>query len=444
MNNKKELILVGILLIVTLFTRFYKINTVPMNIHPDGMDAARLYLLWNDDNRGDFWSRSNWNGSHAINNYFLTIPWDLLGRPFWGMRVGPAITSILTILLFYYSIKLLTNNASVSFMSCLLLSADPWFLNFSRSSWENIANALVVTALVYAYALRNNKIFLSIIITAVSVIIAPYLYHPGKIIFVVGLMLLYYYLILIYREPIKKKLLHIYFLTFSIIVAILPLAINSNTSNWGRIINVSVFSYEHPFQAIKQNIIRTSLALVLFRGDQWHVGINDRYLPTHGQVMFVPLVVMFWLGVLIATKKSPCLILMFVLLFFPINISSIGTPDAARSVHIVPLLYTFIAYGLVFVFVDIAKFVSKFKFGMISYKLLTFFSVLILTLNGYIKYWNWINLESTALVREPSIYLSEYQEWLSTTQDLVRTKGITQSIGEWRAEHPIPTPHMRR
>lgn len=408
------------------------------------MDAARLYLLWNEDNRGDFWSKSNWNGSHAINNYFLTIPWDLLGRPFWGMRVGPAITSILTILLFYYSIKLLTNNTAISFMSSLLLSADPWFLNFSRSSWENIANALAVTALVYAYALRNKKISLSIIITTASIIIAPYLYHPGKIISIVGLMLLYHYLFLIYRAPIKKKLLHTFLWTFLIIVAISPLVINSNASNWGRIINVSVFSYERPLRTIKQNFIRTSLALVLFRGEQWHVGINDRYLPTRGQVMIVPLVAMFWLGVLIATKKSPHLILMFVLLFFPINILSIDTPDAARSVHIVPLLYTFIAYGLVFIFVNIAKFISKSKLYMISYKLLIVSGVLTLTFNGYIKYWNWINLEGTALVREPSIFLSEYQEWLLTTQELVHSKGVTQSIGEWRAEHPIPTLHMRR
>lgn len=444
MSRTKELILVGILLLITLVTRFYRINTVPINIHPDGMDAARLYLLWNENNRGDFWSKSNWNGTFVINNYFLTVPWDLLGRPFWGMRVAPAITSVFVILIFFYTIKQLTRSSAVSFMTSILLATDPWFLNFSRSSWENIANALIVIALVYAFSLRKRKIRLSFIITIICTVITPYLYHPGKVIFFVGVALYCYYLVSIYQAPVKKKILILLFGLSAISLGVLPLVMNFSSVNFGRINNVSVFSERNPIQVIKQNFIKSSLALVTFNGNEWHVGINDRYLPTGGQVMYIPLVIMFWLGVLIAAIKAPQLVVVFILLFFPINLLSIGTPDAARSVHIVPLIYTFIAYGIAFIFVNITQALNKCKFCAGSFKLLIIICVFLLSAKGYEKYWNWINLESTALLREPSIFLYEYQEWLSTTVKLTHDRGINQSIGEWRAEHPIPSPHMRR
>lgn len=427
-------------IIILIITRIYSINTVPANEHPDGLDALNHYLIWkqSSEESGTLSPilNSNWNGSHALNNYLLTLPWEIAGRPFWGLRIAPIIFSITTVLVVFIILVKLVKKWETAFLGALLLTVNPWFLNFSRSSWENIANALAVSILILAYVLDRKREWISIGLVVLVTIISPYLYHPGKVIFIVGLCLLFY--LIFFRLNVRSRSKTIVFLLALalIVIGTIPYFSKISTDQLQRLNAVYIGKEANTRKILIQNLHRSSMGVAFFYSSYWHGGMNGRYLPLDGWLIPQLLICLYWIGIVYSIKKAPLLILIYVLLYFPINLLSLQTPDAARSVHIVPLIFVFIGLGMWIVYLGLKRICNNHhNFQIVIFLLLTLI-ILITAVGEWQRYWRWINSSEALKAREPAIFYQEYQFWLQENLLNIQRHGNTNNIGEWRSKYP--------
>ena len=437
----KQTVLLLFILTVGIITRFLFLNKVPGNLQPDSVDTIRIYLEHRYHHDFSFFS-TNWNGSHIINQLLIAVPWEVMGKPYWAVQLGPAILSIIASLLFFLLVTKMVNNYPIALITSLLLLVDPWFLNFSRSGWENIANCIGVIVLFYSLLHTHSKPALRRWLLFLVAVISPYLYHPGKIIALIALSAL---IINSLKQNVvlTKKLRQICFVILSVGLGTLPLLFISSTNQFGRISTVSIFSNENPLLQLGLNTSNNWVGFLTFQPEQWYVGINSRYLPLDGWVIHPIIVVLFMLGTLYTLKKCWWLVLVGILLVFPINLLSSNTPDAARTIHALPFVYLMTANGLRLLRFGLKKIqlpqccntpITRVLFGGALY-----LGVFVLMIFQLTHYWNWITNPETLAVREPAIYAEEYDRWLRDTDKQLFTLGRTLSIYEWR-DLQSPTP----
>lgn len=432
MNKRTILHLLAILLFGTL-TRFMYLDLVPANLQPDSVDTIRMYL--EHRYRHDFSPIStNWNGSHIINQLMIAVPWELVGKPYWAVSLGPVLISIICLLAFYFLVTYWTKNPNIAFIFTLLLMVDPWFLNFSRSGWENIANCLGVILLLFSLQLPTKQYKLQFTLLFLVTVVSPYLYHPGKIIALVSFVVL---LVLVLMKKIRliQKVIHLFFTIVMIAMCLMPILLVDITNQWGRINTVSIFNTSNVTTAFLSNLHNNFLGFMTYQPAQWSIGLNSRYLPLDSWVLHPVIVLLFMFGTLYLLRKTWWLILIGILLIFPVNILSQNTPDAARTVHALPFIYFVSAFGLNFFnsFLDRINHCSQKKIQVIRLVKLGLVSlgVMMLIFLQLTHYHNWITHPLTLKTREPAIYFYEYDRWLNDAKKQIELTGKTLSIYEW-------------
>lgn len=429
-------ICVGTILTVGVFTRFVGLAHVPANIQPDAIDTLRMYLEHRHNQDFSFFS-TNWNGVHIFNQLFIAVPWEVAGESYWGVNLGPAVVSILCSLLLFALLRKTTKSTTIAFATAMLLLLDLWFLNFSRNGWENIANCLGVIALLYCALLprQNNKIRLSVLF--VTTIVSPYLYHPGKVIALAALAMLFSGLLKIHFEK-KKKIQPLLLAGFCIGFCWLPLLLIPGRTQLGRIETVSVLNQPNSMETIKENLVQNIKGFLLFDAMDWSVGTNSRYLPLDGFVMHPILIFLFLVGVLYMLKKRWQIVVLGIFLLMPINVLSRNTPDAARSVHMVPFFYVMIASGMVVIRngcrrLSTWKVARKFRFSLLLPRLFLV-GVALFCIYQWQNYWQWIQRPDILQVRQPAVAVDEYDRWLRDTKKQIEETRHSLSLYEWRAQ----------
>lgn len=423
-----------------VITRFVFLDSVPANLQPDGVDSIRLYA--EHRHRNDFAINSTQhNGSHIVNQMIVGIPWEIFGRQYWAVRLGSAVLSIVCTIIFYLMVRSWTHNAKIAFITSLLLLVNPWFLNFSRSGWDNITNCVTVTILLFAFSLPNSKQTTKWLLFLLVTCVSPYLYHSGKIVALVATFALFG--TMMSNRFSHKKRLGLIVLTVSILMfCATPLLMISSETQLGRIGTVSIVSESDVWSALQENFVNNALGFLTFQPDQWYVGLNSRYLPLDGWVVHPVIVFLYWIGTLYSLRKRWWLVLVGVILIYPVNLFSRATPDAARTLHALPYIYLMVAFGLLGL-LKFAHFISNryhlstlrgYELGTLVAKGALAIVVISLAVQQFLTYWIWITNPTTLRGREPAIYQYEYQQWLRDIDSQLDEMGRTLSIYEWKDE----------
>lgn len=435
---------IGLALVIILLgfiTRFIFLDSVPGNLHPDGVDTIRLYL--EHRHRGDItFSSTQHNGTHILNQLIVGVPWEIAGKQYWAMRLGPAILSIICLTLFYLMILIFFRNQIMAFAVTLLFMVDPWFLNFSRSGWDNVSNCILVTVLLFVLLLPKTKIFLKLGLLMLVVILSPYLYHSGKIVALIA-SLVFFVDVVKSNFKNKSKLMILASFLFLVSITVVPLLLLTPAeAQLTRINAVSILSHEENITKIKENFIRNLIGFTTFHSNEWHVGVNSRYLPLDGWILHPIIILLYVVGTFAVARRRWWLVLVGFLLIYPVNLLSMNTPDAARSIHALPYIYLMVAFGLETAYLLMIRVSDRLQLLIggnrtIWHLLINGFLVILfvgLTFQQFFNYWIWINSPRTLAVREPAIYRFEYERWLSDMSQQLRLKGKTLSIYEWKNE----------
>lgn len=186
MTQKSHHILLGIILLIAIFFRFFRLTSSPPALNWDEVSIgynAYSILKTGRDEWGKFLPLSfKAFGEHKLPGMiYASIPGiAIFGLNDFGVRATPAIIGVITVYLFYLFIKQLFGSDKYALSGALLLAISPWHVHFSRISFEaGLALSLTTLSLYYLLRARGKPVYYWP--SAILAILAAYSYNSVRI-----------------------------------------------------------------------------------------------------------------------------------------------------------------------------------------------------------------------------------------------------------------------
>lgn len=429
-TKKREIVWGAGIFTVCLALRLIYLGSIPASLNPDEADTLQTFLFARYTGEPSLFGL-NWNGAPALNTYLIGLGWEIFGKSIFGMRFASALITAVSCAVFFWFVHEITQERILALGVTLSLATHPWFLHFSRSAWENAWNALpvlgIAIGLFYLYEKQSvSRGFTLLILSSAAGI---YLYHPGKL-FAPAVLL-----VLLIGMPFSAyRIDPKWLLIFAILVGLLSapqlLSLRGHEiSSWDRIRRVSIFSREDPQKAFFENIARNAWGLLFFLPEDFHVGLNGRYIPSDKPPLTPLLTVLYVMGLVIALVRFPYLLLVYSLILLPVQIFSMGTPNAARGVHAVPMIFLFVTLGLRHGY-EAAKTLEAPYPTLVQ--VATIVGALLVSFYQVTIYGQWIQNPVTLEAREPAVPHEEYVLWIQTLEERIQADKGFLNVGEWK------------
>ncbi len=403
--KKYQLILFIILiLVIASFFRLWHLNSVPPGVYPDeainGNNAiqaltAKNYKLFYPEN----------NGREGLFINLIAVCFGFVGIHIWSLKLISALAGILTVLGLYLLAKELFKSSIIGLLSSFFLAISFWHINFSRIAFRAI---LVPLLLVWSFYLLykgmnaiKNKDVIAIICLFLSGIFFGLGFHT-YIAFRMAVLLLIVPLVAIVirfvreykidRRPwfvyFKKRFWQYDLWIIAVLIAALPMGIyflNNPGDFMGRAGGVSIFTQEHPFEALISSTIKT-IGMFNIAGD-----FNWRHNFSGSPQLLWPIGIFFILGLIICIARAIkykssnywLLLVWFAAMLLPAILTYEGLPHALRAIGVIPVCYIFAAIGAYFLFKQLFKFVS---FNKLNKGLFTAFCILVILGCSYAQF----------------------------------------------------------
>lgn len=210
--DRNARVILGLILIIAVFARFYLLGTNPPSIDWDeasmGYNAYALLQTGADEygNKLPLSIRSFDDYKPALYTYLVVPSVALFGLTEFAVRLPSAIIGVLAVIATYFLVKELfvkretaRNNRLnyaeiVALFSAFLLAISPWHLQFSRAAFEGNVGLffLILGTLFFLKGLRSGVFFN---ISALSFGLSLYSYHSFRLVvpfFLFGLLVLFY------------------------------------------------------------------------------------------------------------------------------------------------------------------------------------------------------------------------------------------------------------
>ncbi len=219
MKIGKNVILLGFIIIIFLFTRLYKITQIPGSVYWDEASIGyNAYSIATDlkDEWGDFLPlHFRAFGEFKLPVYiYSVVPFvKLIGLSALTVRLPAAFYSLGTVVIVYLLVKKITGKEVNALMSAFILTLSPWFFIFSRTGYEVTAGIFFFLIATYLalFSLKNKYFFL---LSIFSFLLSFYSYNSFRIIIPVWITILFGYSYI----KTKNKINLIPVLTISIII----------------------------------------------------------------------------------------------------------------------------------------------------------------------------------------------------------------------------------
>ena len=191
----KKLLVLGIILSVAAFLRFYKLTTVPPSLSHD--EVAIAYNAYSILKTGkDEYGMPYPLLFRSFDDYKLpgmvysTVPFvALFGRSTLSARLPSALYGTLSVLVMYGISAEIIGAGWLALLLPLALALQPWHINFSRQLFES--NAAVFWFMLGTYfLLRSRKKYGEILWAALSYVTALYFYYSVRL--VIPFVVLFY------------------------------------------------------------------------------------------------------------------------------------------------------------------------------------------------------------------------------------------------------------
>ena len=451
-SRRRDLTLLLALLGGALALRLVRLGSFPANLMAD--EADNLVVIYNilyGNGPGLFgldWKPNPSLSLHAAAPLVALFPDSAL-----GLRLLSALTSVAA-LLPLYALYRRSLGAAATLLSLLLLSTSVWYLNFSRSGWENV-HVVPLTALAFwllARALEGGG-WRYWALSGVAASLGLYAYFAGRAILVA---LLAYAPIALWqhRERLGRvaagyALLGV--VSVSLFVPQLPAIKRSpalfnvraervsvlaaaDTGYFGRVGALSVLGYQ-----VWRN------ARFFFDGDaldgpaysppeQLLQDTRPRYSP-FGRPLLDPLTgLLFAAGLVLSLRHPGRNAMWWVMLLAPwllTQVLTINTPDAARGVGMLPGIYFFVGMALDRAWRALPRF-EVLRAAVVG-------AVVVTSVLTTAAYFRWAASPQALYAREPAVPLERFEEWsdlqrrrASANQPLLPVSIWKQMRGEGR------------
>jgi len=386
MIKSKKLItylLLGLIFLVAVFLRFYKLGDFPVGFHIDeanlGYNAYSLLLTGKDDS-GTFLPiyTSMFNDNNPTGYHYLTIlPIKIFGLTEFATRFPGAFFASMTIIVFFFLSKVLFKDIKTSLLAAFLIGIAPWNIVFGRGSAETIV-ALFFIILGFTLILKSIGNGKSWAIFGVLILSLSFFIYPMSRIFVPSMFLGILALFFFYKKSIKIdnwKTLFGCFVFLVIVDALLIFLVNGGT---GRFNQVNIFNsfetgFEHQQQTIEDakagenplisRLLHNKITNIIYIFTNNYLEyFSPTFLFTKGglpiwfqiprmgllYIVELPLI-LFGVYKMLKSKEVFPKILILWLVLAPITaaITFDDSPNIRRSMVLFPALELFAAYGFI-------------------------------------------------------------------------------------------------
>lgn len=453
----KNQIILGLIILIAIFFRFYKITNIPPGLYPDeavnGTDA--LNALENNEFKIFY---PNNNGREGLFINLIAIGFKIFGPNIWTIRLTSAIFGVLTVWGLYLLTKIIFSKR-VALFSSFLLATSFWHINFSRIGFRAImVPFFIIFGFYFLFLAFNSKKIWHYILSGVFLGLGFYTYIAFRFVFLILLFIIGIKFI----EQLKKIKLEnhdfnfwwqifykkndwwkIDILFLVIILTALPIGIyfiQNPQDFFGRSTQVSIFSQQNVLLSLGKSIVLT-LGMFNFYGDaNWRH--NYSTLP---QLLW-PVGILFLIGIILAIKKIilvyknkkeiilsySFLIFGFLVMLLPSILTYEGLPHALRAIGSIPFVFIFSGIGFNFVYK---------KLKAINLKYLNFILILFFIFVGFSefnKYFlKWANRpEVSDAFSQNLVNIGQY---LNTEQSNIRKYIIINMGGVLVDDLPMPS-----
>jgi len=185
MKVSKTEILVGLVFLVALALRVFRLGQYPVSMRMDevaiGYNSFSI-LKTGTDEWGKFLPlqfRSIGDYKPPVLVYLGTIGVGIFGLNEFGVRIVTAFFGAVTCVVVYLLVKKLLGDWRVALICMLLLAVSAWHTKFSRSTYEAVVGQFFLLGGVYVFVLgkKMRNLYLSVILFALSM----YTYHSHRI-----------------------------------------------------------------------------------------------------------------------------------------------------------------------------------------------------------------------------------------------------------------------
>src|SRR3989344_3155801 len=229
-KNQWRFFVLGAIVIISLFLRFYQLGINPPSLDWDevsmGYNAYSILQTGADEygNKFPLSIRSFDDYKPALYTY-LTVPFiKIFGLNEYSVRVPSAIIGVLSVLAIYFLVKELLQKWNkkyqepIALVSAFFLAISPWHLQFSRAAFEgNIGLFFFITGfLFFLKSLKNGNFFY---FSSISFLLSLYSYHSFRLfvpLFILAFLVVFWKEVLNFKKQAIISLAILFFFSFPI------------------------------------------------------------------------------------------------------------------------------------------------------------------------------------------------------------------------------------
>ncbi len=347
LKTNKILIAFFAVLVIGVFFRLYKLDSIPFGLNNDAAweGSAALDIL-----RGNFkdyipYATEGWRGE-AIVRVIVAIFTLIFGNSPINIKLATTVFGIGILIPIYFLIKNLFNK-NLALLTMFFIATSGWHIIFSRSGWRAISVPFFATLSFYflfkGFENKKNGYF-----TASGImlsIITFYTYDAGRI-----FPFLFFFWIFIefisQKNFIKTYFIQLISLFLAFIVVSLPMIFYA-INNWTNFIGRSDYLFVgHQIEKtgnlnpLFENIIKTLLLFnVSANGNDFF--IYEPLLDDPAKILFLAGIVLLIFFSIIKGRKNYFFILCW--LIFSLIPGIISSPNGNRTIGAIPAVYFIIA-----------------------------------------------------------------------------------------------------
>jgi hypothetical protein len=428
--------LIALLVLIGAGLRVYELESVPPRLSADEYTTA-LDVFEINAGKGPPLFGLDWKPMPALTSHLTAVLVRVTGPSILGLRLLSIVLSLAAAVLLYVLLRW-TAAPGVAFAAALGLLANPWFLNFSRSGWENAHVATYWLAFTWCFfsGLRAERGALMRYAGAgLALALSCYGYFTGRLLVVAWLLFLPLAPAVV-RRPWRHVLVA-YALTGAIAVALFAPQIPVLVRDWDgfqrRVRNVSLLNADPAEQGYEPGTSRAAMAAdQLWRTARYlTVGLEIgkvHYSPSARPPLHPVVIPFLLLGLGAAARHRRDGLWWWLLLGVAVVVTqgvSIGAPDLARLVVACPILFWFVGYGAETAVRWLPQRLRRAATVALA------LGALVLALVEWRYFESWMLSDGVAVSRGGGVDYREYARWQAMQADRLAHGRPTLPVVDW-------------
>lgn len=384
--TKKEFFVIFLILIISIFFRFWNIKQTPPGLYPDEAMNGNNALEANATGQYKIYYPEN-NGREGFFINIQAASIAIFNNHPWSLRIVSAFFGVLTVIgIYLLTRKVFHKNTVLATASTFMIALSFWHVNFSRIGFRAI---MVPFCLVWSFyfiisAWKEKRIWPAIM-AGIFFGIGLHTYIAFRFAPFLALIPIIYYFYKNKKSGDLKKYFQILFIWIGVAFLIaLPIGLyflNNPGDFFGRSGQVSIFSSDSPLLDLGKSIGKTMVMFNFYGDSNW----RHNYACRPELDIFTG--IFFLIGIILSIKRTfqknnperfPYIFVLswMAIMALPSILTKEGVPHALRAIGMIPP--TFILAGIGFEYLwKIFKEKNK-KIGLI---LLTISGLAIIYLN---------------------------------------------------------------